>query len=49
VEQLLVNEPAETSADSLHALREMDSDAQWPALDEILAQEPRLRLQATAR
>lgn len=49
VEQLLVKYPAETAAVYLHAFREMDSAAQWPALDEILAQEPRLRLQATAR
>ena len=49
VEQLLVKYPAETAAVYLHAFREMDSAAQWPALDQILAQEPRLRLQATAR
>ena len=49
VEELLVKYPAETAAVYLHAFREMDSAAQWPALDEILAQEPRLRLQATAR
>ena len=49
VEQLHVKYPAETAAVYLHAFREMDSAAQWPALDEILAQEPRLRLQATAR
>jgi len=49
VEQLLVKYPAETAAVYLHAFREMDSAAQWPALDEILAQEPRLRLEATAR
>ena len=49
VEQLLVKYPAETAAVYLHAFREMDSAAQWPALDEILAQEPRLRLQVTAR
>jgi len=49
VEQLLVKYRAETAAVYLHAFREMDSGAQWPALDEILAQEPRLRLEATAR
>jgi len=49
VEELLVKYPAETAAVYLHAFREMDNAAQWPALDEILAQEPRLRLQATAR
>ena len=49
VEQLLVKYPAETAAVYLHAFREMDSAAQWPALDEILAEEPRLRLEATAR
>ena len=49
VEEMLVKYPAETAAVYLHAFREMDSAAQWPALDEILAEEPRLRLEATAR
>jgi hypothetical protein len=27
----------------LHAFRDMDSTVQWPALDEVLAEEPRLK------
>ena len=34
----------ETAAVYLHAFRDMDSAVQWPALDEILAEEPRLKL-----
>jgi hypothetical protein len=44
--QLLAKYPAETVAVYLHAFREMDSAVQWPALDEILAEEPRLRFGA---
>ena len=44
VEKLLAKYPTERVAVYLHAFREMDSAAQWPALDEILAQESRLRL-----
>lgn len=41
--QLLEKYPAETVTVYLNAFREMDSAVQWPALDEILAEEPRLR------
>lgn len=41
---LLGKYPAETVAVYLHAFRDMDSAVQWPALDEILAEEPRLKL-----
>jgi hypothetical protein len=44
VAQLLEKYPAETVAVYLHAFRDMDSTVQWPALDEILAEEPRLKL-----
>jgi hypothetical protein len=44
VSQLLGKYPAETVAVYLHAFRDMDSVVQWPALDEILAEEPRLKL-----
>ena len=43
VEQLLTKFPAETVAIYLHAFREMDSAAQWPALDEILSEKPPLQ------
>ena len=45
VAQLLAKYPAETVAIYLHAFRDMDSTVQWPALDEILTEEPRLKLQ----
>jgi hypothetical protein len=44
VGQLLQKYPAETVAVYLHAFREMDSTVNWPPLDEILAEEPSLRL-----
>jgi len=44
VAQLLAKYPAESVAIYLHAFRDMDSEVQWPALDEILAEEPRLKL-----
>jgi hypothetical protein len=44
VARLLEKYPAETVAVYLHAFRDMDSTVQWPALDEILAEEPRLKL-----
>ena len=44
VERLLGKYPAETAAVYLHAFRDMDSAVQWPALDEILSEEPRLKL-----
>lgn len=43
VNQLLEKYPAETVAIYLHAFRDMDSTVQWPALSEILADDPRLR------
>ena len=42
---LLEKYPAESVAVYLHAFRDMDSAVQWPAVDEILAEEPRLKLQ----
>jgi hypothetical protein len=44
VERLLGKYPAENVAVYLHAFRDMDSTVQWPALDAILAEEPRLKL-----
>lgn len=44
VQRLLEKYPAETVAVYLHAFRDMDSTVQWPALDEILGEEPRLKL-----
>jgi hypothetical protein len=44
VEKLLGKYSAENVAVYLHAFREMDGAAKWPALDEILAEELRLRL-----
>jgi hypothetical protein len=46
VQQLLSRYPAEKVAVYLHAFREMDSAAQWPPLDEMLAEESRLALGA---
>jgi hypothetical protein len=43
VEKLLGKYPAERVAVYLHAFREMDTASQWPALDQILAEEPRLQ------
>lgn len=42
--QLLAKYPATEVAVYLHAFRDMDATVQWPALDEILAEEPRLTL-----
>jgi len=44
VEGLLANYPAEVVAVYLHAFRDMDSAVPWPALNELLEAEPRLRL-----
>ena len=44
ISKLLDKYPAETVAVYLHAFRDMDSAVQWPALDEILAEEARLKL-----
>jgi hypothetical protein len=43
-ERLLAKYPANEVAVYLHAFRDMDAAVQWPALDEILAEEPRLKL-----
>ena len=42
--RLLAKYPANEVAVYLHAFRDMDAAVQWPALDEILAEEPRLKL-----
>jgi hypothetical protein len=47
VERLLGKYSAESVAVYLNAFREMDSAVKWPALDEILAQDPRLKLGPT--
>jgi len=44
VQRLLEKYPAESVAVYLHAFRDMDSAVQWPALDEVLSEEPRLKL-----
>ena len=44
VAQLLDKYPAETVAVYLHAFRDMDSAMQWPALDEVLREQPGLAL-----
>jgi len=46
VKRLLEKYPAETVAVYLHAFRDMDSSVNWPALDEVIAEEPSLRLGA---
>jgi hypothetical protein len=43
VSGLLEKFPAESVAVYLHAFRDMDSTVQWPSLDEVLADEPRLK------
>ncbi|HMJ05037.1 MAG TPA: hypothetical protein VK474_02160 [Chthoniobacterales bacterium] len=43
-ERLLEKYPAETVALYLHAFRDMDSAISWPALDEILSEDARLKL-----
>ena len=44
VQRLLEKYPAETVAVYLHAFKDMDSAVQWPPLDEILGEGPRLKL-----
>ena len=44
VSSLLDKYSPETVAVYLHAFRDMDNAVQWPPLDEILAEEPRLKL-----
>ena len=46
VSRLLEKYPPEIVAVYIHAFRDMDSAVQWPALDEILTEEPRLQLGA---
>ncbi len=48
IDQLLSNYPSEAVAVYLHAFREMDSSVQWPALNEILNENPRLELAAAS-
>ncbi|MFL6538168.1 MAG: hypothetical protein ACJ8JD_08340 [Chthoniobacterales bacterium] len=44
IEQLLSKYSHEAVAVYLHAFRDMDSEVQWPPLDEILSEDPRLKL-----
>jgi hypothetical protein len=44
VGRLLEKYPPEKVAVYLHAFRDMDSAVQWPSLDEILAEDPKLKL-----
>jgi hypothetical protein len=44
VDRLLGTYPPQNVAVYLNAFRDMDSTVQWPALDEILSQEARLKL-----
>lgn len=44
VARLLEKYPAESVAVYLHAFRDMDASVNWPALDEVLSEEPRLAL-----
>jgi len=44
VRRLLEKYPAESVAVYLHAFSDMDSAVQWPALNEILKEEPQLNL-----
>jgi hypothetical protein len=44
VQRLLEKYPVEIVAVYLHAFRDMDSAIQWSALDEVLGEEPRLKL-----
>jgi hypothetical protein len=48
VARLLEKYPAENVAVYLHAFRDMDATVKWPALDELLAEEPRLTLSEPA-
>lgn len=49
VDRLLGKYRAESVAIYLHAFRDMDNNVKWPALDEVLADEPRLKLEPTTR
>ncbi|MEP6821612.1 MAG: hypothetical protein ABI946_04605 [Chthoniobacterales bacterium] len=46
--KLLEKYPAEAVTVYLNAFRDMDSAVKWPALDEVLAEDSRLRLQGTS-
>lgn len=46
VDELLKKHAAETVAVYLHAFRDMESEVQWPSLDEILTEDSRLKLGA---
>ncbi len=48
IDQLLSKYQAEPVAVYLHAFRDMDSSVQWPALNEILNDNPRLQLAAAS-
>ena len=48
VETLLAKYPAEVVAIYLHAFRDMDSSVQWPALNDILNEDPRLQFAANS-
>lgn len=43
IDQLLGKHPQEPVAVYLHAFRNMDSSVEWPALDQILDEDPRLQ------
>lgn len=43
IAQLLAKNPAETVAIYLHAFRDMDSEVQWPALNELLEEKSELQ------
>ena len=44
-EKLLSKYPAEQVAIYLHAFRDMDSEVQWPSLNEVIDETPELQLQ----
>lgn len=46
VDQLLTKYNPQAVAVYLHAFRDMDSSVQWPPLNEILAEDPRLQIAA---
>lgn len=47
IAQLLAKNPAETVAIYLHAFRDMDSEVQWPALNELLEEKSELQFAPT--
>jgi len=48
IDLLVGKYPAESVAIYLHAFRDMDTSVQWPPLNEILSDDPRLQLGAPA-